>query len=94
MKYIILTIALVLVLVSLPQIADSQEIDFDQLYQSLHDMQTTIGTISQLAIVAKEGKVTVVGVGDIVFTPEQRQSLVQQYLVLKAELAILYQQLP
>ena len=93
MKYIILTIALVLFLVS-PQVVNAQEIDFDVLFQTLHDIQTKIDTMISLARIAQESKVTVQFVGDIVFTAGQQQILVDQYATLKAKLATLYQQLP
>lgn len=94
MKYLILIISLVLILIALPQTATSQSVNFDQLFQTLHDLQTKIDTMVGLARLAQEGKITVPFVGDITFTADQRQALVQQYLALKAELAVLYQQLP
>lgn len=94
MKYLIVIISLALILVSVPQVGNTQEIDFDALFQTLHSMQTNIDMMVSLAKVAQEGKVTVLVIGDITFTAEQTQVLVDQYVALKAELATLYQQLP
>lgn len=94
MRYIILTLALVLLLVSFPQSGNSQEIDFDQLLVVLNDLQTNVNSMLRLAIVAKKGKVIVPVVGEIPFTAGQRQMLLDQYSALKYELAVLYQQLP
>lgn len=94
MKYIALTITLVLLLVSLPQLANSQEIDFDELLLVLNNLQTNVNAMIQLAIVARAGNIIVPVIGEIEFTANQKQILIQQYLALKAELAMLYQQLP
>ena len=94
MKYIVFTIALVLLLVSLPQVGNSQEIDFEQLLVILNDLQTNVNVMLRLAITAKEGKIVVPIIGEIPFTADQKQMLIQQYLSLKVELQVLYQQLP
>jgi hypothetical protein len=69
-------------------------IDFGEVFESLHAIQTKIDEIRQIAQVASDGGVTVPYIGLIEFTPAQKTVLKDEYDALKAEIGTLWQGLP
>ena len=69
-------------------------IDFDEVYETLHSIQTKIDDIMRVVYTANAGKVTVPCIGDIEFTAGQKTILRNEYNSLKAEIATLWQGLP
>lgn len=69
-------------------------INFNEVFESLHSIQTKIDEIRQIAQVASDGGVTVSYIGLIEFTTAQKNTLKDEYDDLKAEIATLWQSLP
>lgn len=69
-------------------------IDFDKTYNTVHAIQTKVGELLQIVLLAREAKVTVGLVGDFEFTAEQKTALRGKYDTLKAEMISLFQTLP
>lgn len=69
-------------------------IDFNEVFESLHSIQTKIDSIRQIAKIASDGGITVPYIGDMVLTTAQKTILKNEYDSLKAEIATLWQSLP
>jgi hypothetical protein len=69
-------------------------IDFDEVYNSLHNIQTKVDRMLSIVDLAKEAKVVVNDVGTFNFTTAQKTDLKNLYESLKSELVILFGALP
>ncbi len=69
-------------------------INFNEVFESLHSIQTKIDEIRQIAQVASDGGVIVPYIGLIEFSPAEKTILKDTYDDLKAEIAALWQGLP
>lgn len=69
-------------------------IDFNEVFESLHSIQTKIDEIRQVVQTASDGGVSVPYIGLIEFTTAQKTTLKNQYDNKKAEIATLWQSLP
>lgn len=69
-------------------------INFNEVFESLHSIQTKIDEIRQISQVASDGGVTVPYIGLIEFTTAQKTTLKDEYDALKAEIGTLWQGLP
>lgn len=69
-------------------------IDFDEVFETLHEIQTKIDRMVMVVQIAKEEKCSVEVIGDIDFTLAQKAMLKNEYLILKSEVETLWQSLP
>lgn len=69
-------------------------INFNEVFDSLHSIQTKIDEIRQVAQTASDGGVTVPYIGLITFTTAHKNILKGEYNDLKDEIATLWQGLP
>lgn len=69
-------------------------INFNEVFESLHSIQTKIDGIRQVVQTASDGGVIVPYIGLIEFTTAQKNILKGEYNDLKDEIATLWQGLP
>lgn len=69
-------------------------IDFDAVFETLHDIQTKIDEMVIVVNLVKDGGCTVPVLGFIAFSADEINALQNSYLAKKAELTILYGDLP
>lgn len=69
-------------------------INFNEIFETLHEIQTKIDRMVMVVQIAKEEKCSVEVIGDISFTLAQKAMLKNEYLILKSEVETLWQTLP
>ena len=69
-------------------------INFNEVYDTVHEIQTKVDELLQIVRLAKTAKVTVDRVGEFDFTQTQKDALKSNYDSLKTELVDLFQNLP
>ncbi len=65
-------------------------IDFNEVFESLHSIQTRMDSIKSIAQVASDGGVDVPHIGLIEFTTAQKSTLKDEYNALKDEITTLW----
>lgn len=69
-------------------------IDFGEVFESLHNIQTEFDKIMRIANLAKQGKVVVDNVGTFNFTTAQKNALKNEYERLKVNINNYFGELP
>lgn len=69
-------------------------INFDEVYNTVHEIQTKVDELLSIVDLAKVGKVVIEQVGEFNFTTAQKTALKDKYSSLKSEISGLFQELP
>ncbi len=69
-------------------------IEVDEVLETVHALESEINEMVDLLRIYKANKVDVKGVGEIIFTDTQKQSIESEYLNSKSRLVDSFKQLP
>ena len=69
-------------------------IDFDAVLKTVHDLQGKVNDLFNLVGTAREAKFTNKELGEVLFTTEQKQTLVEKYKTLKTDIMTVVRELP